>query len=109
MNLIQQYTYNKVNKNIHSIHSLYTYTHIINKQLHNYTTSYIYLHKKKKHTIMYLSYIYLQHVFHDTILLPLIKSPSTIKIQIGKTGKMTFLNNYIDSYQINYISSLRNH
>ena len=108
----RRYTYKRVNKNIHSIHSLYiyiyiyihTYYHINNTPLHH--TIYIYIHKKKKHTILYLQHVFSR--YYNTIK-PLIISPSTTKIQNGKTGKMAFLNNYIDSYQINYIIWLRNH
>ena len=106
----RRYTYNKVNKNIHSIHSLYIYTYITNKQ-YIITTHHTYTQKEETYENIFIIYNIYQNVFsryYNTIK-PLIISPPTTKIQIGKTGKMTFLNNYIDSYQINYIISLRNH
>ena len=105
------YTYNKVNKNIHSIHSLHIHTHILSINNYTITTHHTYTQKEETYENIFIIYNIYQNVFsryYNTIV-PLIISPPTTKIQIGKTGKMTFLNNYIDSYQINYIISLRNH
>ena len=54
---MRQYTYNKVNKNIHSIHSLYTYTYIL--PINNYTITTHHTHTQKEETYENVFIIYL--------------------------------------------------
>ena len=63
------YTYNKVNKNIHSIHSLHIHTHILSINNYTITTHHTHTQKEETYENIFIIYNIYTTYFHDTTIL----------------------------------------